>query len=298
MPLHRNYHDAKPGKEPRGVVSSAGDLKEFTCFPKLPIELRIKIWGNACSATRNVDIRAKQFVMPGDCFENHYLYYWYSSCAVPAVLHVSKESRTEGLKHYKPDFATHREIEMEDPISLTMSISTPAQVYINWNNDRLCLIDPYSLDEWDVYFNESLPFNDFAERCAKRGLRHLAINTALDPKLLETSGTEEQREREKASDVGFTWYMPRNTMIEEFVLFENHKWILGWDGPCCNVNGLGFVDVKDGCDRRLYFVKQALIDDIEKSRQIHDPAFRTLRFIWTCKATLPGSVESTKSATE
>jgi len=263
------------------VVNSAEQLKEFACFRELPIELRIKIWGHACSVTRNVDIWAKKLMIPGDSFDNDYLYYWYSSCAIPAVLHVSRESRAEGLEHYTPDFATFQAIDMINSILLTLSISTPAQVYINWDNDRLCLIEPCSMDARDMDFEDSMPFQDFANKCVEKRLRYLAINTSVDPFL---SDTEEGKE-EKATDLSFSSYMPKNAMIEEVVLFENHWGPIYSEG--CKVNGLEFVEVRGGDDRRLDFVKNGLTKNIEKVRARDSLAFQTIPLVRICKAILP-----------
>ncbi|KAE9365525.1 hypothetical protein N431DRAFT_353210 [Stipitochalara longipes BDJ] len=66
--------------------------KTFTCFPKLPIELRIRIWNHACRVPQKVKLR----ITIND----------YSALAIrggpktPAPLHVCFESRKVALQHY------------------------------------------------------------------------------------------------------------------------------------------------------------------------------------------------------
>jgi len=69
-------------------------LSTFIPFPKLPIELRIKIWKCACFFTRNVDIWAKDFWISTteEGYDRHRAapYYFHSYTPPPPLLHVSK----------------------------------------------------------------------------------------------------------------------------------------------------------------------------------------------------------------
>jgi len=70
----------------------------FTIFPKLPVELRLKIWKFALPGRRIVDIRCdKQSVL----FEKYR-----SSTPIPSILHVCSESRTLASKVYELAFRT------------------------------------------------------------------------------------------------------------------------------------------------------------------------------------------------
>ncbi|KAH7416951.1 hypothetical protein BKA64DRAFT_283635 [Cadophora sp. MPI-SDFR-AT-0126] len=83
---------------PRRSTTAAAQpktLRAFSLFPKLPIELRVKIFRDHLStATRLVHIywHARQRVFK-------------SSQAVPPLLHVCQESRYEALKKYQLSFA-------------------------------------------------------------------------------------------------------------------------------------------------------------------------------------------------
>jgi hypothetical protein len=60
----------------------------FTCFPKLPIELRLMIWRAAFPRGRMVEI---------DFQEDHCVY---SGPPLPSTLMINQESRKETLRHY------------------------------------------------------------------------------------------------------------------------------------------------------------------------------------------------------
>jgi hypothetical protein len=75
--------------------SSNANKPKFTLFPKLPIELRLKIWKESHEPriielrfTRNWKMCRYDFIIP----------------KFPAVLHVNKEARLESLKYYKLSF--------------------------------------------------------------------------------------------------------------------------------------------------------------------------------------------------
>ena len=74
----------------------------FPHFGRLPIELRTKIWGIAASEPRVIKLlevsdsnscysmpEKLSLIVPGQS-------------KVPAILHVSKEARAEGLRYYEP----------------------------------------------------------------------------------------------------------------------------------------------------------------------------------------------------
>lgn len=82
----------------------------FDLFPLLAPELRLKIWQFAC-LQRTVSLR---YIPERDLCV--------STTPPPAVLHISHESREEGLKTYRLSFATR---------------SSPAQIYFNPYLDTL-----------------------------------------------------------------------------------------------------------------------------------------------------------------
>ncbi|KAH9220413.1 hypothetical protein DL95DRAFT_357593 [Leptodontidium sp. 2 PMI_412] len=88
-----------PPRRRATIAAQPKPLTAFTLFPKLPIELRIKIFADYLStASRLVHIywNARQRVFK-------------SSQAIPPLLHVCQESRYEALKTYELAFAPSRE---------------------------------------------------------------------------------------------------------------------------------------------------------------------------------------------
>ncbi|KAH9216042.1 hypothetical protein DL95DRAFT_407960 [Leptodontidium sp. 2 PMI_412] len=118
----------------------APPLNTFTCFPRLPFELRALIWKVICFEPRNVDI---EILNLGSVYSEfipaaHHagygaaipLYSFYSECRPPQALQINRELRAEALKCYKLEF----EIEVVDR---GFTVSFPPQTYVNFEIDRL-----------------------------------------------------------------------------------------------------------------------------------------------------------------
>jgi hypothetical protein len=80
----------------------AKTLEKFTLFPKLPIELRTKIWEESISEPRVVVVYISNFG-----FKTQFCITFASSTPVPAILHVGREARQAGLKHYTLSFGSY-----------------------------------------------------------------------------------------------------------------------------------------------------------------------------------------------
>ncbi|KAH6683058.1 hypothetical protein B0J14DRAFT_574994 [Halenospora varia] len=137
---------------------------EFACFPKLPLEIRLRIWRHACYHERTVGILPLEaFQLPFCNQLNHedrpYIWKYKSYDPVPSPLHVSKESRREALKYYSLTFSTSFNIDGS-------TINTPPRVYVNFEADWLCFMGGYG--------SESAVFRDFTSYPIKR----LAVNLA------------------------------------------------------------------------------------------------------------------------
>lgn len=71
------------------LTDFTGTLDSFTCFGKLPLELRLKIWHDSMPESRIVEIRfnmAKKFFV--------------ADADIPIALHVCQESRREAPRRY------------------------------------------------------------------------------------------------------------------------------------------------------------------------------------------------------
>ncbi|KAE9366566.1 hypothetical protein N431DRAFT_445287 [Stipitochalara longipes BDJ] len=150
-------------------ATSSGPCTTFTCFPKLPIELRFKIWKEVCFQRRNICVSMKtlgslsQDDRGGQARSAIHLNIYVSRSSHPAILHTSHESRKEGLKYYKLEFGS----SYTGPL---FTFSTPAQTYINWQADRLCVNEPA------VFTSTFAVMTEFMGLCQERGLRSIAIN--------------------------------------------------------------------------------------------------------------------------
>ncbi|KAN0092393.1 hypothetical protein V8E51_018240 [Hyaloscypha variabilis] len=151
--------------------------KTFTCFPRIAIELRLKIWKEASNHTRNICL---SFMHLGHFFQDDYAvdgfedsrfkaFIYEVACPHPPILHTCHESRIEGLKNYVLDFG----IELKDPKG-RFTFNSPPTTYINWKADRICLTGSLAnIDEVGEPHQYAL---DFIDRCRQRGLQSIALN--------------------------------------------------------------------------------------------------------------------------
>ncbi|KAG9227931.1 hypothetical protein BJ875DRAFT_390454, partial [Amylocarpus encephaloides] len=61
----------------------------------------------------------------------------------PAILHTSPESRKEALKHYELTFGTNTP-------GCRTTVETPPHIYINFNVDRIFVIETFLKCQWQV----------------------------------------------------------------------------------------------------------------------------------------------------
>jgi hypothetical protein len=170
-------------------------LVTFPYFGELPSELRIKIWSYICFHPRNVDIHTENLGTIRVCDDVHFNAYKFLShfCSHPAILHVCREARGEGLKYYQLEFGTSHYFSI-------VNISTPPRIYVNFSCDRLCLLKPgcFGSDIEDR-------FHKFVQICKKHGAGSLALNVAQD-------------QHWPFVDVATSW-----NALEELVLFGSAK---------------------------------------------------------------------------
>jgi hypothetical protein len=109
-------------------------VESFTCFPKLPAEIRLKIWKAALPGPRVVRIQLKlgprQPRIDGKKKKPR-MSRFVASCPPPIGLRVCRESRIEALKEYEIGFRTK---------------TSPAQTYVNYD------LDTFVLDTVGGYF--------------------------------------------------------------------------------------------------------------------------------------------------
>jgi hypothetical protein len=168
----------------------------FTCFPRLPAELRMRIWEFACFIPRNVCIDIDEVLMTKlndqDSQWATEIVAWRSDSDIPAVLQVCQESRSEARKHYSLELGTEYTKYINTGTNLTThpwqhrnsgyipvrthrrtvrayTITVDPEIWINWDVDTLympraeLLLDAEKLEEVAAIF-------------ARKGLKSLALN--------------------------------------------------------------------------------------------------------------------------
>ncbi|KAH7379840.1 hypothetical protein BKA64DRAFT_749993 [Cadophora sp. MPI-SDFR-AT-0126] len=198
----------------------------FILFPKLPTEMRLKVWKIVANETRNIDIWVRNlYITPVDGGQSFWApYYLYTGAKVPAVLHTSHESRVEGLKHYTLDFGT----QFRYPRSYhnysypAVEVRFQPQIYINWEVDRLCLMRPEDFQEYITTdgneSKETKRIETFVEKCTSTKLRRLAVNV-INPDIDLWSFDSATMDFPYFTDL-----VPRGGHIEELVLFRDDQW--------------------------------------------------------------------------
>ncbi|KAF8862139.1 hypothetical protein BDZ45DRAFT_671436 [Acephala macrosclerotiorum] len=133
----------------------------FTCFPKLPPELRHKIWEEVCCVKRLIDIHpvlscsASMSLDLNEEFDEVPIRFRTLCRNAPPLLHVSKEARLIGLKNYQLGLGTFFDQETTDSLA-RIQITTPPQFYVNWNYDILCPFFESERQIFGIALNESM----------------------------------------------------------------------------------------------------------------------------------------------
>ena len=135
-------------------------LTTFPIFPKLIPEMRNLVWKWASFITRDLGVQCVQYTVM-KVVDTKYYPCWFSSLTpAPAILHVSKEARREGLKYYKLLFGTEQKIDV-------FTVITPPRIYVNTWSDRICFHGTSSCDETDKLLFKLI---------ADYGIRKLAVD--------------------------------------------------------------------------------------------------------------------------
>lgn len=130
-------------------------LLDFTCFPKLPIELKCRIWGLVACHERDVDItieKSKYQVGGRRGAASDSMFIYKSSSAHPAILHTSQEARNEGLRYYTLSFGS--KFEGGGNSRNLAEVETAPKIYVNFEVDRLWLHadSERNINSWTHFF--------------------------------------------------------------------------------------------------------------------------------------------------
>jgi hypothetical protein len=182
-PIHEGVNGtSQAGSGSQSSVDKSDDNSPtFTLFPKLPLELRRKIWKEACSVPRLVDLWANFPFAPQMGFDASFrpmAYDSYSSKSPPTNLYASHESLIVAMENYQLCFGCEIN-EVSDRARLRVSI--PAEIYVNWEYDIICPIviaygerDEYKTGYLHYLHNSDLGSNGRMRRIA------LSVNQILN----------------------------------------------------------------------------------------------------------------------
>ncbi|CAG8957635.1 hypothetical protein HYFRA_00010502 [Hymenoscyphus fraxineus] len=133
-----NMPQTRAQAKKEAVISSASPIS--TLFPKLPVEIRFQIWDLACQEQRVIGLWGK-YVNPvwahlesKKTQKEHALFpgkLQVQRFKPPSVLHVSREAREIGLKHYTLAFGTAEGSEYQVN---EKGVHEPF-IYVNWKVD-------------------------------------------------------------------------------------------------------------------------------------------------------------------
>lgn len=126
----------------------------FTCFPRLPLELRDSIWTHASFGSRNLDtwmefLGEMRYNRPSDSSQS---FRYATMSRPPPILHTSREARNVGLRQYHSMFEVlfappiykhrrgpHRRGPRRPPRNSGVEIRLPPQIYYNDQADPGCM---------------------------------------------------------------------------------------------------------------------------------------------------------------
>ncbi|PMD43854.1 hypothetical protein L207DRAFT_562960 [Hyaloscypha variabilis F] len=172
-----------------GITPKSEHQACFTLFPKLLFEIRTMIWDQICNEPRIVEVEVRAYRNPqrpktSNIFDFSYAppfdFGFTPLGPNPAILHVCKEARDQGLKHYsrllqRPPGADH----------------VPDTIIYMLPEDTLCILPPktQSVDE-DFYYavTSGYPKNSFNSAVASasdQSIRRLVIPIPPTAALLE-----------------------------------------------------------------------------------------------------------------
>jgi len=168
-------------------VSNEAELDDeapkFTLFPRLPIELREKIWEEACNEPRVIDLWALPVGQGiGNPRKLDRLFgetpFGYKTHQIdPAVLEACQQSKEVGHRHYELSFGTIAE-GYDDGFGhgpgAEIIIQTPSLTYVNWKSDIICPF-PTSSNSWADFQPEEVMYDDLQDHHYRHKIHRIAI---------------------------------------------------------------------------------------------------------------------------
>ncbi|KAF7873886.1 hypothetical protein EAF04_002558 [Stromatinia cepivora] len=124
-------------------------LSSFRPFTRLPIEVRLMIWEEACLQGRIVTVFPSERILEAQHSQSHgdlQFYVFKSRDPIPGILHANQESRRAARKFYKCAFDTRAEF----PLITTTGTETAGSIWINPTCDIICPMSFMTDSQCDV----------------------------------------------------------------------------------------------------------------------------------------------------
>lgn len=163
-------------------IAIVEDDPKFELFPKLPVELRLKIWGLACYTPRIVPLWLQPLGYQPELHkaisaiedilneneEIKLMYEFDTVTRIPAVMESCAEAKREGSRYYTREFGSGIENYALETVNLNITI--PPRIYVNWEVDTICFMSPTfdsELSEGDAWRRLVSFFFDHSENREK-----------------------------------------------------------------------------------------------------------------------------------
>ncbi|PVH89550.1 hypothetical protein DL98DRAFT_600865 [Cadophora sp. DSE1049] len=155
---------------PSGDDEETPSFNIFKPFPRLPAEMRARIW----MFRGSVISEFPPAILDPRLRPNVPLHSYFSQTQLPPALHVNRELRAETLKWYKLAFG--REV-----LDRCFTITFPPKIYVNFEVNRLCWMGwgAHILDGFrsrDSRHRRRYQATELYQQCQSQNLRRLALN--------------------------------------------------------------------------------------------------------------------------
>lgn len=170
---------------PNGYPSIPAPLTSFELFPELPVELRHKIWDEACCVPRIINLKAYPLSDNGDEGIGDAIFDGFGELPIhiitlkdiPSTLHTTHEARLIALKHYKLDFGYEFKTDKNvyhDRIQICINIEP--RTYVNWSYDVVCIHQDPRYDRESIRSHAVVLLLEYLEA---KPLSRIAVNKGL-----------------------------------------------------------------------------------------------------------------------
>ncbi|PVH78205.1 hypothetical protein DL98DRAFT_590533 [Cadophora sp. DSE1049] len=199
-------------------------VRQFTHFPQLPVELRLKIWDFAIEdiPPRLIEIRHRYIFSPQ---YREYFPAFYSTCRLPEVLYQCPEAREHVLKKYEWSFGM--EGMNEDAFQ--------NKILVNWEKDVVFFADSSAFSLFDKTFSLGSTAGNNGRRIMRRGVirgpekvRTLALSC---PSWLEKEGSINMQTWISLEKVALVW-TDQKIGREPILKREVELGLCAWAWPC------------------------------------------------------------------